>query len=308
MKTVPTYTKILTLGASYTENALIGEVTIQEKVDGSQFSFGLNEDGEIVARSKSVNFHKDSPWPDMFNAAMEYVMSIEEKIKSQLPKDTYFYCEYLQKPKHNTLKYARVPKNHIVIFDCLQYGKWLNRADLEHYATLLDMDAVPVVATGVFSVDDIKAIKMQQSFLGDEIMEGIVIKNYSQTVLLGGNIFPLFTKYVREDFKERHSIDWKVRQPKDTLEGWIKGFQSEARWTKAVIHAKEQNKLENSPRDIGMLLKKIQVDIEEEEKETIKNYLYKCYKEEIMRHATKGFPMWYKDKLLDNVKNPEKTE
>lgn len=47
MKLVPSYTKVLTLGASYTEEALTGHVVLQGKVDGSQFGFGLNEDGNV---------------------------------------------------------------------------------------------------------------------------------------------------------------------------------------------------------------------------------------------------------------------
>lgn len=54
MKTVPSYQKILTLGSNFTENALIGEVIIQEKIDGSLFAFGVNEDGQVVTRSKGV--------------------------------------------------------------------------------------------------------------------------------------------------------------------------------------------------------------------------------------------------------------
>lgn len=33
MKSVPGYTKVLTLGSAYTENALVGDVVVQEKVD-----------------------------------------------------------------------------------------------------------------------------------------------------------------------------------------------------------------------------------------------------------------------------------
>ena len=55
MKHIPHYTKVLTLGSSYTENALVGDVIIQEKVDGSQFRFGINEDGELLFASKGAN-------------------------------------------------------------------------------------------------------------------------------------------------------------------------------------------------------------------------------------------------------------
>jgi len=41
------YPKVLTLGSYMTDRALVGKVVVQEKVDGSQFRFGvvLDKDG-----------------------------------------------------------------------------------------------------------------------------------------------------------------------------------------------------------------------------------------------------------------------
>ena len=202
MKAVPGYGKILTIGSAMTENALVGHVVIQEKVDGSLFRFGVNEDGEVTAGSKGQIFHDLDGAPQMFIEGAQYIKSIEEKLKKMNIKDVYFYCEYLQKPKHNTLKYDKIPKNHLVLFDCLMNGGWVNYKDLQKIANSLDIDMIPVLYAGLATTETIKDLLTTQSYLGGQTVEGVVIKNYDQTIMLGGHVFPLFTKYVREAFKE----------------------------------------------------------------------------------------------------------
>lgn len=313
MNKIPSYTKILTLGSSRTENALVGEVIIQEKIDGSQFKFGISESGELLFASKGCQLH---PIQDelgeitniqkLFLPAVTYLLSIKNKILTIFPPNTYFYAETLYKPKHNVLKYAEVPKNHIVLFDVCQKGKWItNRIELENIATMLEVDTIPELYRGEITIDQLKELLVINSYLGEEKIEGIVVKNYTQNILLGGFIFPLFTKYVREEFKERHGVEWKARKPKETILDYMKGFQNENRWFKALLHLKEKGLIENSPRDIGKLIKEVIRDVEEEEIENIKNYLYKQYIREIKRYSTKGLPEWYKEKLLENLTESE---
>lgn len=309
MKSVPSYSKILALGSAMTENALVGDVVIQEKVDGSMFAFGFNEDGVITMRSKGVAQNIEAP-DQMFIKAVEYVLSQTDGDKylygKVCPKDVYYYCEYLQSPKHNTLKYDSVPKNHLVLFDVLINGRWGTREELENSAKNLNIDVIPELYRGPADKEKIKSLLTTVSYLGGPILEGVVIKNYAQTILLGGHVFPLFTKYVREEFKELHNVDWKIRQPKDSLHDYIASFAAEPRWQKAVIHAKEKGILTNSLKDIQPLIATIQSDVEEEEKENIKNTLYKMFKKDILTASIRGFVAWYKNKLLENLNEPIK--
>ena len=146
-----------------------------------------------------------------------------------------------------------------------------------------------------------RIISTTQSYLGDELIEGVVIKNYKQTLMLGGQIYPLFTKYVREQFKERHQTEWATKTPSGGLRAFIDGFCTEARWQKAYQYLRDQSKLEISPRDIPKLVERVHLDIDEEEKENIKEYLYKQYIREIRGSAIKGLPEWYKTKLIEGI-------
>lgn len=321
---IPSYTKIMTLGSSRTENALVGEVIVQEKVDGSQFKFGIDEDGKLLFASKGVQLHPIQDDKElvniskMFRPAVKYLLSIESLIRTTLPVDTYCYAETLEKPKHNVLKYERVPKNNIVLFDVMSKGAWIPRDGLEKIARDFNIDLIPELYKGTIerkridtgnggykssAIDFLKRIlETTPSYLGNEKIEGVVIKNYTQNIMLGGFVFPLFTKHVRESFKERHDVEWKIKKPKNAIEDYVKSFQSEARWQKAILHMREKNLITNSPKDIGMLIKVVQNDIIEEEQENIKRFLYNKFKGDIMRRSVRGLPEWYKEKLLENLK------
>lgn len=316
MKGIPSYTKILTLGSSMTENALAGDIIIQEKIDGSQFSFGLNEDKQLVFRSKSVAMYIDN-FSQMFQEGIQYVTSIEKLIKERFESDTYFYCEYLRQPVHNTLKYEKIPKNHLILFDILSKGAWAKRNDLEAAAVILGIDVIPELWKGNlgkylreknekgYSTPGDFFKRMTEtviSCLGNEIIEGVVIKNYEQTILLGGHVFPLFTKFVREGFKERNDLNWKTGSRKGKTEEYISSFQNENRWKKALFYLRDKGLLQNHPKDLALLIPRVKEDIIEEEKENIKNFFYNTYKDEIVRTATRGLPEWYKLHLLENLK------
>ena len=315
MKTCPKYTKVITLGSSMSENALIGNVLLQEKVDGSQFRFGKNEEGKLVMGSKSCRLepHFDEHGQmqniqKLFVPAVQTVLRISKtKFWELVRPDTYYFAETLCKPKHNVLKYKNVPRNNIVLFDAMIKGRWISRKELEAIAKTFEIDVIPELYRGFANVEKIKELLATPSYLGGEIVEGVVIKNYSQLITLRGHIFPLFTKYVREAFKERHTADWKIKRPKDCVQSYIQGFKSEARWDKALIHLKEKGLLETHPKDIGKLIKEVHADIKEEEAENIKTFLYKKFIGEIIRVSTKGLPEWYKNKLLENL-NENKEE
>ena len=141
--------------------------------------------------------------------------------------------------------------------------------------------------------------------LGGTKIEGIVVKNYNK--YFDELKHPYLTgywkvgKFVREEFKEANKANWKniKGSPVQIL---ISSLKTTARWDKAVIHLKEKGELENKPQDIGNLIKEIIRDVEEEEKENIKEALYKAYQKDILNGIIRGFPEYYKLKLLENIK------
>lgn len=300
MKHLSKYCKILTLGASKTEEALVGDVILQEKVDGSMFRFGLNEDKKLLMGSHQINWEGAKP-DKMFNLAADYVTFIGGRIKKDFSGDTYFFCEYLSKPKHNVLKYSTIPTNGLVLFDAIEKGKWYNRPALAIAARQLGIDLIPQLYKGEADLDLLNKLLDTDSYLGNEKIEGVVIKNYNKFIEVGGHVFPLFTKFVNEKYRERHMKDWKDRGEKG-LNAFFLSFKTEARWEKALQHLKEEGKIAQEPKDIGAIIKEVQEDIKEEERENIEKYLYSFYIRQLNKVATAGVPNWYKKKLLENLK------
>lgn len=300
---IQSFPKIFHIGENYIANLFKGEVEITEKIDGSQFDFGISKDGEIVCRSKGEDLtYKDIP--KMFTKAIEQVHRMTPILQG-MNQEIYFYCEYLQKNKHNTLNYGRVPKNNLYLFG-VKVGMNFdgNFENMCKYADMLDIERPNLLFKGV--VDDVKTIETmldQDSVLGLEKAEGLVVKNYAEPSIVGGMIFPISSgKYVREEFKERHATDWKTGYTsKSKLQIIIDSVASEARWAKAVQHLTEAGQLEHSPRDIGKLINEIKQDLFLEEEQNLKEELFKCFKNELERRCTRNFPEWYKDKLLESA-------
>lgn len=298
------FPKILHLGDRQISSLFDESVEITEKVDGSQLGFG-KVDGKLFVRSKGKEQDLDNP-DMMFEKAVEYIKSIEDKI----PDNFTFYAEYLNKPKHNTLAYDRTPKNYIALFGVydsvarVHYGI----RECNHWADVLDVEAVPLLAQGEANAEGIiDMVKDQVSFLGGSKIEGVVVKAYKPWMFMGQIPQTVMSgKYVTEEFKEVHIKNWKKENTgKGKLEVAIAQYKSEARWNKGVQHLRENGLLAGQPTDIGPLIKEVRADVELEEKEHIKDQLWEIYKNDFLAMATNGLPQWYKEQLVKGEINGE---
>lgn len=293
---IKAFPKIFTIDQKYTENLFNGQVEITEKIDGSQIGFG-KINNELIVRSKGKIQEIECP-DKLFNEGIEYIKSIQSK----LPNNMMIYGEYMKKNKHNTLCYNRIPKNHIILFGCSNEKQEFFHYDvLQDLAYALDVEVVPLIFKGkIDNPDQIKELLNKESILGKSKIEGVVVKNYNETLLLGGQVIPILCgKYVSEEFKEIHQKNWKRENTgKGKWQTYKEGFQTEARWLKALYYLRDQGELSNSPKDIGKLMKRVNEDITEECKENIKNFLWKEFGKEVLKTATKGIPSWYKEYLL----------
>jgi hypothetical protein len=293
---ITAFPKIFAIGTDYIRDIFDEEVEVTEKVDGSQFAFG-KIDGQLYTRSKGQMIFTES-CPEMFKIGVEYVVTIQDKIQD----NTVFYCEYLNKPKHNSLTYDRVPKNNLILFGiCDNTQKFISDYEsLKKYADDLNIEVVPLIYKGkINNALEVQEFLKRKSVLGKADIEGVVVKNYAKQFLLGGQPMPLMAgKYVSEAFKEVHRQSWSGQTTPGKWQLFKESYRNAARWQKAIQHLTESGEIDNSPRDIGKLLVEIKKDIGQEEKEIIKNFLWKQFGEELLRAATSGFPEWYKEQLL----------
>jgi len=292
-KMLNSYSTIYAIGHKAILELLQSPVVVEEKIDGSQISFGLI-DGELQCRSRKQQIVMNAP-EKMFKEAVEVIK------KFDLPPNWVYRGEFLSKPKHNTICYDRIPKNHIILFDVMVGEQsFLPPESKVQEAKRLKLECVPFFARGIVTLDEIKEFLDEESILGGAKVEGVVIKNYAQfapdkKVAMG--------KLVSADFQEVHQKTWRKDNPskKDFVLEIIESLRTEARWQKSVQHLREAGKLEGTPHDIGALIKEVPNDILTEEGERLKELLFTHFWADIRRGVTRGLPEWYKRQLAEQV-------
>jgi glutaredoxin 2 len=273
-------------------------LTLQEKVDGSQISFG-RKNGQLFVKSHNHMINLDLV-PKLFTKAVDNLKGLA------LPDGLVFRGEYLNKPKHNTLTYDRVPLRNIIIYDIEQGDgtcDYMNIDDVEMTASLYGFEVVPTFCQ--VQIDNITVetemldeLLKTKSILGGTTIEGIAIKCYD---MLDCNEKILMAKYVSSAFKEaNHGNSWNANMgKKDTVGEIVAIYNTTARYVKTVSHCKEDGLLVGEMKDLGVLMRALNEDFETECVDEIKDMLYKKFRKNIMRGVSQGFPEWYKNVLIE---------
>jgi len=310
---IPAYNSIQALGSRFVADICDGPVVIEEKVDGSQFSFCKTDSGAVHFRSKGTEIFFGAP--SMFSKGMESVLAVQH----MLTPGTTYRGEYLMKPKHNSLAYDRVPDGHIAIFEIEDaQGNILPPDAKAHTAAVLGFESVPTFAFGPHGPEEYRGFvhggsvqayrvidwAMQQtSFLGGQKVEGVVVKNYFK---VGPDKKFMVAKLVSDEFKEVHRREWKTENPgrSDIVTAIIAGLKTPARWNKAIQHLRDDGNLLGAPQDIGILLKEIQTDTKKDVEADVKDALFNHFWPQISRGICSGFPEYYKAKLNEQCNRP----
>lgn len=292
---ITSYPGIYSIGHRFINNLFIGNVVVEEKVDGSQFSFIKLDDGTLRFRSRGQEVHIGDA--GMFSKAVEQVI----ERKHLLTYGWTYRAEYLQKSKHNCLAYNRIPAGHLVIFDIMvsEGENYLWPEPKRREAERCGFETVPLFYFGP-GIDVVPCSLSEyfhkDSFLGGVKIEGVIVKNYDQ---FGPDKKILIGKFVSPAFKEKHQHTFRVDNPtkKDVEQALTVELRAEARWRKAVQHLREAGKITDTPADIGPILAEIKADVFKEEGDYIKEQLFKHAWPSIARGITYGFPEWYKNEI-----------
>jgi len=291
MKNLRSYSSPFNLGHKALADLFDGKVIVQEKIDGSQFSFGVR-DGELFCRSRNQQI-------DFDDSGMFALAVATAKDRQSMLEDGWTYrSEFLAKPKQNTLVYDRVPIGNVILFD-IDAGDqdYLPPNQVSFTAEHIGLEYTPTwTHIGKPSMDQLNLWLEQKSILGNATIEGLVFKNYSK---YGPDKKVLMGKYVSEKFREEHGKDWKQRNPGQNLflANLVERYATEARWAKARQHLREAGELINAPQDIPLLLREANRDVLEECGDEIKEALFEHFWRQVSKGLTRGLPEWYKEQL-----------
>ena len=314
---LPSYGKVLNLGHRDLADLLRPGtfVTIQEKYDGSQFTWYWDPSGALICRSKGKQQFGPGDTVEnadnLFRPAIAHLLSLDPVEQGKV----IFRGETLKSTTHNTLTYGRVPNGFLVLFDAETEtgGGFWDMPHLAAWAGLMGVDLAQVFlppfevadegAREAWPTERIEAdlfediIEKAESSLGGRI-EGVVVKNYSLTNPRTGRPF-LVGKVVDEHFKEVHKRSFKEKNPGpgDMVQAIINALNTEARFEKQVQHLAESGDLVNGPQDIGALMRSVKADVLEEERDWILRQLEAAFMPTIQRGIGRGLPEWYKARL-----------
>jgi hypothetical protein len=289
------YSSPLALGHKGLEHLWEGTVIVQEKIDGSQNSFGLDETGMLSVKSRTHDITLDVS--GMWKPALEYLDTIKDKL---YPGWTY-RGEFLGKPHHNALVYSRTPTNYIMLYDIDKGDQdYLGPVELAEEAHRIGLECVPLLAVyteGQPDVKELMAFLERGSILGGVKIEGIVCKNYA---LYGADHKVIMGKLVSKDFQEKNNSKQRS-EGKDFIELLSAKYATEARWRKAVQHLREAGTIHGVPQDIPLVMKEIDEDLEKEYGDEIKETIFKHFFPLMKKIVKRGSAEWYKE-LLEQEK------
>ena len=279
------------------KDLLLDPVIVEEKLDGSQFSFGVfGPENELKCRSKGAQLNLFAP-EKMFIPGIETA----KKLAPLLVNGWTYRCEYFQKPKHNVLAYGRIPNEHLILIDInIGHEQYLSYEDKAKEGQRIGLETTPLLFEGIVTDPFMMRDFLDRvSVLGGPKIEGVVVKNYKRFTMDGK---VQMGKFVSEDFKEVHTGEWREQHPgnKDIVQVLIAKYRSPARWQKAVQHLKEAGKIKNEMSDVQHLFPEVAEDTRKECEQEIKDLLFDWAWKNISRSLTGGLPEWYRGQLLKN--------
>jgi hypothetical protein len=147
----------------FLEEILADEIIVIEDVQGSKI--WVNWDGEsFTIKPKSTNSEPinlvDLAMQNYYNRAVNYLNSLDERVKSLLNKKWWFCFEYFPDEAPSNIIYNRVPKNGLVLTSIFKSGKYeFNLEEIDEYSRLFNVDPIPVIFQGQLSERMKEAIK-----------------------------------------------------------------------------------------------------------------------------------------------------
>jgi hypothetical protein len=174
MMNIDPYPHFYVIGEPLVMESLNGIVVIEEKVDGEQFGFGVDGEGNLTCRYKGDMM--DVP---ILDGSVRPEIETAVGLKEILTPGWVYYGEFLERPTHNRIAYERVPVGNVILFDVLlPGGRFMTPYSKQMEAARLGLECVPCYYEGTMpGMDKIRRYLTRPSVLGGHT-EGLVIKKY----------------------------------------------------------------------------------------------------------------------------------
>jgi len=194
------------LSQDETRGLLIGDVVIEEKLDGANLGFSLDSDGNIQAQNRGQ--YLLAPYSGQFARLSQWLAQHSDTLSNVLSDDLILFGEWCA-AKHS-IAYEALPDWFLVfdVYNKTQKQFWSTR---RRNALVAEMGlfTVPELKRAKFTVSDLKVLLAgQPSRFQSGPMEGIVIRRDSADWCEGR------AKLVQADFTQSIGEHWSRRSIK----------------------------------------------------------------------------------------------
>ena len=216
-------------------------ITMEEKVDGGNGSFWLEDDGSVHfgCRSRDLTVCNDAKIFARQQILLKEHLEKNEQAGIKLSPDYIYYAEWMAR---HTISYTSAP--FVIGIDIRLkhasniegFGLFIGREAKELEFKRIGIECVPLAWRG--TANDLKKLNIMdlipKSKYYDGLAEGIVIKNYGRKSPHGN--YQLYAKVVREEFKENNrAVFGNIKQSVSDTEKIVEEFCTDARIRKAVL-------------------------------------------------------------------------
>ena len=305
-----TFPKIRRLGEGGTYRLLKPghPVIVEEKIDGAQISWIVNEAGELSIFGRHDFVDLDNP-PTQYRQTVERLQSLVGT--DLLTPGLIYRGEVVSKPKAVTLAYDRAATHGVLLWD-VQFasnGQYLMPNNKQATADLIGLECAPTLHNGSVDMEILMGLlQTAKPLLGGEYIEGVVLKDAT-------NWSPdrQFAKYVSDRFLESHLGEkWNQHvSGKEMVQSLASAVTTPARLTKILHEMKDDGMIDGTLKDIGPLCTRVRNDVVDEETEALHRQLnwywadrpLALHKEndaliaEILTSCNTIVALWYKEQL-----------
>ena len=262
------YPKIYHLGSEENNEFFeFGEdtVVIEEKVDGGNGSFWIDDDNNIHVGSRN----RDLTTEEDEKTFAKQRATLQEKLEGkELSKDYIYYIEWMAT---HTIKYDTAPD--VIGIDIRakrsmiegEYGLFLARDLRTQLFDEIGIENVPLIWRG--KINELKKMEVT-SLIGPSKyykgkMEGIVMKNYCRKSRQGNH--QLYAKIVADEFKENNkAIFGGVRKKNTDTEKIVTQYCTDARVKKQILKLVNEDNLPLGMELMSRLPREVANDILQE--------------------------------------------
>ncbi|MDW7711187.1 MAG: RNA ligase family protein [Deferrisomatales bacterium] len=152
---------------------LSGDVVVEEKIDGANLGFSVSEGGDLRCHNRGSYLTPESCQPQ-FRPLWSWLAPRESALMDALWPDRVLFGEWCVAV--HSVRYDRLP-DWFLGFDVYdrEAGSFWDTSRRDALLTELGLEAVPRLASGRFSVEDLEGM-LDGSRVGDVPMEGLMVR------------------------------------------------------------------------------------------------------------------------------------